>query len=87
MKTAGSAPTSGGHESSIILFVRPKRRLIEKFRQQDSWTTLKAESLEELSDELANLPTELESEEEEAKRFDLLILRLQIGSSRKKIVA
>ena len=58
--------------------VRPKRRIVEKFVKPESWVMLPAESMHELSREIAGLPSELESESEEAKRFDLLVLNLQL---------
>jgi type I restriction enzyme R subunit len=39
---------------------------------------LKPETLHELSEHLAELPSELDPEDEESKRFDLLMLRLQL---------
>jgi len=39
-----------------------------------AWTTLPQGSLAELAHEVAGLPSELEAEDEEAKRFDVLIL-------------
>ena len=59
--------------------VRPKRRFVEKYAKPDSWEVLNTESLVELSREVAGLPSELESEDEEAKRFDLLMLNLQLA--------
>lgn len=58
--------------------VRPKRRLVEKYRQPDAWAELSSDSLSELAHEIAGLPSDLEAESEEAKRFDLLILNLQL---------
>ena len=59
--------------------VRPKRRLVEKYAQPAAWTTLKEDSLAELAHEVAGLPSEQEPEDEEAKRFDLLMLNLQLA--------
>jgi type I restriction enzyme R subunit len=59
--------------------VRPQRRLVEKWRTADAWTSLTSADLEELAHELAALPNELPSEEEDAKRFDSLLLRLQLA--------
>jgi type I restriction enzyme R subunit len=58
--------------------VRPHRRLVEKYAKIESWTALATEALSELSHEVAGLPTELDPENEEAKRFDLLALNLQL---------
>jgi type I restriction enzyme, R subunit len=59
--------------------VRPKRRLVEIYRDTKAWETLGAEQRHELSENVAGLPTELPTEDEEAKRFDLLMLRLQLA--------
>jgi type I restriction enzyme R subunit len=59
--------------------VRPKRRLVEKYAEAETWTSLSAEAFAELSREVAGLPSELDPEAEEAKRFDLLILNLQLA--------
>jgi type I restriction enzyme R subunit len=62
--------------------VRPKRRVVEKYAKPEAWRVLSGEAISELSHEIAGLPTELEPENEEAKRFDLLILRLQLSMLR-----
>jgi len=62
--------------------VRGKRKLVEKFQDKQSWQNLTDESLHELEHELAGLPTEQEPDNIEAKQFDLLILRLQLGMLR-----
>ena len=59
--------------------VRPRRRLVEKYAKPESWVSLPAEALAGLSHEVAGLPSELDPENEEAKRFDLLALSLQIS--------
>jgi type I restriction enzyme R subunit len=59
--------------------VRPHRRLVERYAKPEAWGALVAEALAELSHEVAGLPTELDPENEEAKRFDLLALKLQLS--------
>jgi type I restriction enzyme R subunit len=59
--------------------VRPHRRFVEKYAKPEAWRSLPAEALSELSHEVAGLPAELDPENEEAKRFDLLALRLQLA--------
>ena len=59
--------------------VRARRRVVERYAKPTTWTVLSQEALSELAHEVAGLPSELESEAEEAKRFDLLILYLQLG--------
>ncbi|MHB1798478.1 MAG: DEAD/DEAH box helicase family protein [Vulcanimicrobiaceae bacterium] len=62
--------------------VRPRRRSVEKYAHPEAWTILSPEALSELSHEVAGLPTELDPEGEEAKRFDLLALNLQLAMLR-----
>src|SRR5690348_4393696 len=52
--------------------VRPHRRLVEKYAKPEAWVVLANDALTELSHEVAGLPSELDPENEEAKRFDLL---------------
>ena len=59
--------------------VRAKRRLVEKYGKPEAWAELKLEALSELAQEVAGLPSELDPEDEEAKRFDLLMLNLQLA--------
>lgn len=59
--------------------VRPHRRLIEKYAKPEAWIALAKDAILELSLEVAGLPTELDSENEEAKRFDLLALNVQLA--------
>ena len=59
--------------------VRAKRRTVEKFAKKGAWEELKAEDRQELAEHIASLPTQLERESEEAKRFDLLVLNLQLA--------
>jgi type I restriction enzyme, R subunit len=59
--------------------VRPKRRLVEYYAQESSWSTLTEQQVAELTREVAGLPSEAIDDDEEAKRFDLLMLRLQLA--------
>jgi type I restriction enzyme, R subunit len=59
--------------------VRPRRRLVEKYAKSEVWGLLSPETLSELSHQVAGLPSELDPENEETKRFDLLILNLQLA--------
>jgi type I restriction enzyme R subunit len=71
------------HEVSAMnvnnFVVRPKRRLVERYANPESWVTLTSEALTELSHEVSDLPSEMDPENEEAKRFDLLALSLQLS--------
>ena len=59
--------------------VRPQRQLVETYAQSNAWSTLQPEQIDELTNHVAGLPTELPSEDEESKRFDLIMLRLQLA--------
>lgn len=59
--------------------VRPHRRLVEKFSKPEAWVAIAKGAMDELSHGVAGLPTELDPENEEAKRFDLLALNLQLS--------
>lgn len=62
--------------------VRPHRRLVEKYARPESWHLLPQEERAALAHEVAGLPSELDPENEEAKRFDLLVLGLQLARLR-----
>ena len=62
--------------------IRPKRKLIEKYAKAETWAFLPGEAYTELNLEVAGLPSELDPEAEEAKRFDLLVLNLQLAMLR-----
>lgn len=59
--------------------VRPHRRLVERFAKTEQWVAITPDLAQELSHTVAGLPSELDPENEEAKRFDLLALRLQLA--------
>ncbi|MCX6980544.1 MAG: DEAD/DEAH box helicase family protein [Verrucomicrobia bacterium] len=62
--------------------VRPQRRLVEKYATPEAWTALTPEAVSELGKRIAGLPSQLETDDEEAKRFDLLMLNLQLAQLR-----
>ncbi len=47
--------------------------------KKEAWEKLSESDRHELAEHVAGLPTQLERESEEAKRFDLLILNLQLA--------
>ena len=59
--------------------IRPKRKLVETYAKPEAWKELSDEDRKLLAQDVAGLPSELEPEPEEAKRFDLLMLRLQLA--------
>ena len=60
------------------MIVRPKRKYVEKYREADAWNTITTTEAVEVGNELANLPSQLVDTEEEAKRFDMLMLKTQL---------
>ena len=58
--------------------VRPHLKEVEKFNQQKAWESIDSDSYHELTKIIASLPNELKSEDETAKQFDYLILKLQL---------
>lgn len=59
--------------------VRPHREYIDKFSKRQPWDTLSMGDFADLAQYVSGLPTQLPEEKETAKRFDLLILQLQLA--------
>ncbi|MEX2160005.1 MAG: DEAD/DEAH box helicase family protein [Dehalococcoidia bacterium] len=59
--------------------VRPHRLLVEKYARPEVWDALQGEGIDELARDVAGLPTARVDDDIEAKRFDLLMLRLQLA--------
>jgi type I restriction enzyme R subunit len=59
--------------------VRPRRELVERFGEPKAWEKLTQTDLLDLGNQVAGLPTQLDPEDEEAKRFDVLMLSLQLA--------
>jgi type I restriction enzyme R subunit len=59
--------------------VRPKRKYVEQYAEAKAWEKLGIEQQIEVADHLAGLPSELADEDQDAKQFDLLMLRLQLA--------
>lgn len=59
--------------------VRPQRRAVEKYAQVPAWERLGPDEREELASRVAELPSALTDDDEEAKRFDMLVLRAQLA--------
>lgn len=58
--------------------VRPHRRAVEKYASADAWNTITPDDSEALL-ALAGLPSAVRDDDEDAKRFDLIILRRQLA--------
>ncbi|GGM61819.1 restriction endonuclease subunit R [Micromonospora sonchi] len=59
--------------------VRAKRRAVAYYADFANWHRLTPEAVEEIGRDLAGLPTAVTDDDETAKRFDLMLLRLQLG--------
>ena len=62
--------------------VRPQRRWVEMWNDAKAWHKVTGDQLVELSTHVSGLPSSVRDDDEEAKRFDLLMLRTQLGSAR-----
>ena len=58
--------------------VRPHRRAVERYADADAWKRIAPEDSEALL-MLAGLPSSVRDDDEDAKRFDLLVLRRQLA--------
>jgi len=54
--------------------VRPQRQFVERYAEPEAWKSLGADDYGTLTDRVAGLPSQLSEEDEEAKRFDMLVL-------------
>jgi type I restriction enzyme R subunit len=59
--------------------VRPQRQFVEKYIETKAWTQLSDDDYAELGQCIAKLPSQQSDEDEEAKRFDMLMLRTQLS--------
>ncbi len=66
--------------------VRAKRRYVEKFQAPRAWGHVSQEDQHELTEHVAGLPTALTDPDIDAKRFDLLCLRIQLAMVRGEAV-
>ncbi|MHB8619035.1 MAG: DEAD/DEAH box helicase family protein [Chloroflexota bacterium] len=58
--------------------VRPKREIVQRYARPEAWHTPTEAQLGDLR-EVSGLPSEVNEDEEEARRFDLIMLRLQLA--------
>jgi type I restriction enzyme R subunit len=68
------------------VLVRPHRRVVERFSTWATWSALTPEDAEPALS-LAGLPSMVRDDDEDAKRFDLLILRRQLAQLESDAVA
>ena len=59
--------------------VREKLEAVNRYRQRPAWEKLSEVDREQLSQEVAGLPSEVEQDEIEARHFDLKALRMQLA--------
>lgn len=59
--------------------VRPQRQWVEAWAKAETWMRPSSEQLVDVGVHLSGLPSAVRDEDEDAKRFDLLLLRLQLG--------
>lgn len=59
--------------------VRPKRKYIERYREADAWHTLARSDVDELGEHVAGLPSSVSDNDQAAKRFDLLMFKLELS--------
>lgn len=59
--------------------VRPHRKLVEEYGQWPAWTSLSPEVAGDVAEQLAGLPSARTDDDEDAKRFDMLVLRRQLA--------
>jgi type I restriction enzyme, R subunit len=58
--------------------VRPQRRLVERYADAGAWAQLNTEAVSDLLGGVVDLPSALIDLDEDARQFDLLMLRLQL---------
>jgi type I restriction enzyme R subunit len=59
--------------------VRAKLKQVDRFRNQESWNGLTDADIDEIENHIAGLPSQIETDEIEARLFDLSALKLQIA--------
>lgn len=59
--------------------VRPHLELVERFSKREEWDDISVGDLAALDDRVAGLPSEVEPEHEDSKRFDVMVLNTQLA--------
>lgn len=82
--TAGLLRDHVAGMSADNFLVRPFRKLVEDYSQAEVWASLGPLEAPGMVDALGDLPSSVAEPDEEAKRFDLLVLRLQLAMLRQE---
>jgi type I restriction enzyme R subunit len=61
------------------ILVRPERRWVERYAEWETWSALSREDAGEIAAHLGGLPSAKRDDDEDAKRFDLIMLRRQLA--------
>ncbi|MDN5930323.1 MAG: DEAD/DEAH box helicase family protein, partial [Pseudonocardia sp.] len=61
------------------VIVRPHRAWVQRYAEPSAWSSLSAQDAEDVRAHLAGLPSAAVDSDEDAKRFDLLVLRRQLA--------
>jgi type I restriction enzyme R subunit len=77
--TAGALHEFVSGMSLDNVIVRPHRRWVERYADWSAWSALSPEKAEEIRAHLAGLPSAGQNDDQDAKRFDLLMLRRQLA--------
>ncbi len=75
-----------GHLHRIVLgmnpdnfLVRAKREWVDRWSSAEAWTQVTPQAASEAAEHLAGLPSAIRDDDENAKRFDLLLLTIQLA--------
>tara|TARA_R110002096_G_scaffold42144_24_gene113836 strand:- start:3780 stop:7169 length:3390 start_codon:yes stop_codon:yes gene_type:complete len=67
--------------------VRMRLEPVERFQKKESWGQLTEGDVHVLERDIANLPSQIENDEIEARMFDLKVLKMQLGVANKSGVS
>ncbi|WP_404386503.1 DEAD/DEAH box helicase family protein [Knoellia locipacati] len=59
--------------------VRPEREWVQRYASWEAWAALSPHEAGDIAQHLAGLPSSVRDDDEEAKRFDLIILKAQLA--------